>query len=288
MQHPFQTLKPEYEQLLASMVVDAARMGVIDATAKRLVDLMEVYEREHAATSVPAAFLAGLDEREDGADQSRAIGQGDRWNRVSVNVPRGHGPFASKYDADLFYIHYDHLDDCSQPWSWPYACWKGEAWNGFGPRDYHGIHTGYLWAGTNHYRVGKYDADGHWNPDMVDQQLGLIPVLKRVVELRPDLAFDSAIPFAASPELAPAAPAPSPAGVGRGAPHDAAWLQDALNKVFLPPDSPLLIDGNYGRMTRTTVWQYERARGLAVDGIYGPQVDGQLMSDLEHGVHNQG
>lgn len=286
MKHPFLDLAPGYERILATMTVDPSRLREIDAAVDRLADdrHLPLYLREEALTNVPSAFLACLDEREDGADLSRALGQGDRWDRVSRNVPRGKGPFASKLEADVFYIRWDHLGDNTQPWSWPYICWKGEGWNGWGPRDYHRINTGYLWAGTNHYgrapNVGKYVKDGKWDGTVEDEQLGLIPVLKRLVERVPALATFGAFP--AHVDAPPIVPAPSPPGVGNGQLHDVRWLQDALNKVYLDPRrmDPLLLDGNFGRRTRTALWQYQASAGLVSDGIYGPRTDAQLQHDL--------
>ena len=46
-----------------------------------------------------------------------------------------------------------------------------EAFNGFGYRNF-GIHSPYLWAGTNNYVAGKYASDGRFVASMVDEQLG--------------------------------------------------------------------------------------------------------------------
>ena len=279
MKHPFEVLRPEYEELLASMMVDHDRVHEIGFVAQKLIadNRMPIYQRESAATGVPAALLAALDERESGANLSRALGQGDRWDQVSTHVPKGHGPFTSKVEADIHYIRYDHLDDNSAPWSWPYVCWKGEAWNGFGPRG-KGIHTGYLWAGTNHYSRGKYVADGKWDAAFVDKQLGIIPVMKRIIEYRPDLAFDQfpgGLPMPVKPQI-------TPEGIGASHLGDVAWAQDALNKVLGDHlDAPLLIDGNYGRRTRFAVRKFQELHPpLAMDGLYGPETDAALAQAL--------
>ena len=36
-----------------------------------------------------------------------------------------------------------------------------------------GLNSPYLYSGTNLYTKGKYDADGHYNPDLVDKQPGI-------------------------------------------------------------------------------------------------------------------
>lgn len=285
MRHPYEILRPEYEKLLSTMRV--LRPVEVNAAANRLIQTpnMMCYKEVADATGVPAALIAALDWRESSADPSRALGQGDRWDRVSVNEPRGLGPFKSRVDAAIFYVRRERLNDNSAPWSWPYVCWKAEAWNGFGPRN-HSIHTGYLWGGTNHYRRGKYVRDGVWDPNHVDRQLGVIPVMMRVISLTqaidPALAFDKApaIDQVAPPTLVPV---PSPVGVsGSSSKHNVKWLQDALNKVQQDAlGQPLLIDGSYGRRTRYAVRTFQANHGLNIDGLFGPKTDAALTAALQ-------
>lgn len=285
MNHPFEQLLPEYKALLSTMRV--LRPQQVDVAARKIQALVPtIYAPEQEATHVPAVLVGALDYREDDNNLRCGLGQGDPYNRISTHVPRNKGPFSSKSEADIFYIRYDHLDDNSAPWSWPYACWKGEAWNGFGPRN-HGIHTGYLWGGTNHYVKGKYVADGVWDPNYVDTQLGIIPVMMRLVALDPSLAFDTGVNLdhTAAP---PPVPQPVPVGVGGGSldtpdtanMHDTVWLQNALNRAFLMPDEQLQVDGNYGRRTREAVRAFQRFNKLDADGLFGPKTDAALTATL--------
>ena len=54
---------------------------------------------------------------------------------------------------------------------------KLEANNGFGYRR-KGINTPYLWSFTNHYRKGKYIADGKYSTEAVSKQVGAAILLK--------------------------------------------------------------------------------------------------------------
>lgn len=292
MQHPFVILGPEYAADLATMKVQ--RPLQVEHVARGLLPKMALYQEEQARCGVPAALLAALDQREDDASPECAIGQGNRWDRISTNVPRGKGPWPSKIDADLFYIAYDHLNDMEgQPsWTWPLVCFKGEAWNGFGPRD-HGIRTGYLWAGTNLYVRGKYVADGQWDAAYVDTQLGIIPVMRRLIALQPDLAFGALPDHDAVAAVTP--PAPTPQGVGGGliivtisGPHDTRWVQQALNACYLPAADALLVDGSYGRRTREAVRSFQRFNKLTADGLFGPQTDKALTAALAQHQQNTG
>jgi lysozyme family protein len=51
-----------------------------------------------------------------------------------------------------------------------------EEYNGLGYAA-RGLPSPYVWAATDQYVKGKYVADGHFDPDVVDQQLGCAALL---------------------------------------------------------------------------------------------------------------
>src|ERR1700744_4310971 len=69
------------------------------------------YQAVSIKTGVPWAVIAVIHERECSQDWAGSLAQGDPWNRISVHVPAGRGPFASWEDAAV-----DALVDCA-----PYA-----------------------------------------------------------------------------------------------------------------------------------------------------------------------
>jgi lysozyme family protein len=192
MQHPFLTLEPEYKQRLASLKI--TRQAQIHDRAIRLLNRPEVktnFEPVQVALGIPMVWMICSFERESGMDFTRSPAQGDRWDHISVNVPRGVGPFKSFTDAALWSYRHDGIDKNLAPWSWPYMCWSWEEFNGFGPRN-HGHVSGYVWAGTDQYdppagQGGKYIADGIWDPHAVDKQLGCVPLALELVRLDPSL-----------------------------------------------------------------------------------------------------
>ncbi|GGV46863.1 hypothetical protein GCM10010495_75670 [Kitasatospora herbaricolor] len=51
-------------------------------------------------------------------------------------------------------------------------------------------------------------------------------------------------------------------------------LQTALNSWF---DTPLVVDGDFGPVTRRRVTEFQRSQGLEPDGVVGPRTAGKLL-----------
>lgn len=229
------------------------------------------YQAVYEFCGVPIAVIAALHYRESNFDFATGLGQGDPIDAPSVHVPKGHGPFVTWEDAANFYLHFDHMDDNSQPWSLPYACFKTEAWNGFGPRN-HGRTSGYLWSGTDQYTGGKYVADGVWNPDVKDVQLGVIPIIKEMISLDRSLAFGGPTNGVDDASLPPTL-TPTPAAVGTDE-FTTIAIQRSLNARGY---GPLAEDGNYGRKTREAVRAFQAKNNLVADGLIGPKTRAALF-----------
>lgn len=242
MTHTFESLKAGYDDDLARMIV--VRTGAVDVTAKRLLALYHEgkYGVVPVKTGIPEPWIAASFEREASSDFRCNPAQGDRWNRTSIHVPAGRGPFQGWEAAALDAYHLDGLDSIGAAhWSWALACYYGEIFNGLGYRN-HGIPSPYLWGGTNIQKRGKYVADGVFDENEMDAQLGIIPIMKRMVELDPSLQIGKpgVVPAPVVPAPTPrAAPPPKPVvhpaapGVAIGAGGLMLWLQDHLWMVAL-------------------------------------------------------
>ena len=66
-------------------------------------------------------------------------------------------------------------------WSLERTLYRLEAYNGFGYRKL-GVPTPYLWSFSNHYDIGKFVADGSFNPRAKSQQCGAATTLKLLTE----------------------------------------------------------------------------------------------------------
>lgn len=271
MQHPFKVLEPEYQRRLSGIKI--TRQREVHARAVTILKRPEViknFQPVQAELGIPMVWMITSFERESGLDFRTSPAQGDRWDRVSVNVPRGAGPFKSFTAAAIWSYKHDGVDKNSAPWSWPYMCWKWEAFNGFGPRD-HGRVSGYNFSGTNQYdppegKGGKYVSDGQWSSSTVDRQLGCVPLAIELTLLEPALSFDEFVPT--FPVIGDGTPVvPTPDGVGG---KTTKALQETLNELHVD-GTPLVVDGSYGRRTRNAVRAFQAANGLEQDGFAGPR-----------------
>ena len=175
-----------------AMHVTSDLIPIVDRTAKRLI--ADVAKQHYLAvsktTGVPWYVIAVIHEREASQSWTANLAQGDPWDKVSVHVPRGRGPFSSWETAAV-----DALTNCG-----PFAArWKDwtvgglltllEEYNGLGYAS-RGIPSPYVWASTDQYHSGKYIADGHFDPNAVDHQLGCAALLWRMQALDNSITFN--------------------------------------------------------------------------------------------------
>lgn len=226
--------------------------------------------RRSGMPDVGWVFIAVTHYRESGADFSTNLGQGDPWNKPSVHVPAGRGPFTSFEDAAI-----DALVNCAPyaarltDWSIAGMLTNLERYNGIGYAN-KGRPSPYIWSGTDQYSSGKYIRDGVYDPDAVDKQLGCAGLILAMMDL------DQSIKFA-DVAAVPAAPRPPAATQAR----DGLWLQSSLNKLGANPQ--LEPDGVVGPATRNAVRAFQLSQGLVVDGLVGPATFAALDKALAAG-----
>lgn len=153
---------------------------LVDGVAHRLVAAKPRYQTVEAKTSVPWPVIAVIHERESSQSWLGSLAQGDPWNRVSIHVPRHRGPFASWEAAaeDALAVCAPHAASWHD-WSIGGALTLLEQYNGTGYASM-GLPSPYIWASTDQYRHGKYIADGHFDPNAIDHQIGCAALLARM------------------------------------------------------------------------------------------------------------
>ena len=170
--------------------------------ARRLLDPIakQRYQKVETETTVPWYVIAIIHERESSQNWHTNLAQGDPWDRVSVHVPKGRGPFRSWEEAaiDALCNCYPHLARVTD-WSVGGLLAALEQYNGLGYYEHHHP-SPYIWSGTNQYKAGKYVRDGVFDPHVVDEQLGCAGLLLTMAHLDPDIPI---LPHVESPPLAP-------------------------------------------------------------------------------------
>ena len=160
----------------------------LDSVAKRLVANKGRYVNVENIAGVPWAIIAVIHERESSQSWTAQLSQGDPLNKPSIHIPRNRGPFKSWEDGAV-----DALMHCApflskwEDWSIGGALCSLDGYNGEGYWNM-GLPSPYIWSSTNQYTHGKYIADGHFDPNAVDHQLGCAGLLLRMIVQDPSIS----------------------------------------------------------------------------------------------------
>lgn len=222
----FEQTRASYRALWDGMIVE--KKAAADAAARRILAGKPRYQAVEKQTGVPWFFIGLCHLREGNLSFETYLGNGQSIRRVTTIVPKGRGPFPDFESGARDALQKQGLT-AIHDWSLERIAYCLEGFNGFGYRA-HGVHSPYLWAGTNRYTRGKYISDGVFDANAVDSQLGSMAVLASLAALDADVArFIGIAKLAAAPanENAPApvtpialpAPAEQPAAKQTGK-HD--------------------------------------------------------------------
>jgi lysozyme family protein len=173
------------------MRITGSLVPVIDKTCGRLLDpeAKARYLTVSNKTGIPWFVIAVIHEREASQSWKANLAQGDPWNEISVHVPKGRGPFQSWEAAAV-----DALVNCA-PHAARWTDWTAggtltilEEYNGLG---YAALKrpSPYVWASTDRYVRGKFIADGHYDQNAIDHQLGCAALLNRMAQKDPTIEF---------------------------------------------------------------------------------------------------
>jgi lysozyme family protein len=169
------------------------RSTKINAAAAKIAANRSRFELVSKLTGVPWDVIGVIHYRESSNDFRGVLHNGQKiigTGKKTTLVPAGRGPFATWEEAAI-----DALANChphlakNKDWSIGTTLDKLEAYNGLGYRN-KGLPSPFLWAGTDQYVKGKYVADGKFDPNHVDQQLGVAALLMKLREKPAPLPID--------------------------------------------------------------------------------------------------
>lgn len=218
-QYTFARLQGEYARLFAQMTV--TRVAAANAQAKRIIAQKARYQAVEQTTGAPWFVIGCLHMREADGRFDAWLHNGDpmRRNGVpvrTVHVPKGRPPDPNVTWEDGAYdalVTCEHLDEIAT-WSPERVAYAAETFNGFGYRaPARNIPSPYLWGGTSVQKPGKFVGDGVYDAHTLDPQIGVMAVLRALMNLDPEVSFSAPAPApkpAPAPEPVETEPAPVP------------------------------------------------------------------------------
>lgn len=142
------------------------------------------YEAVAQRTDMPPKLIAALHWRESTGNFGTYLHQGDPLGKPAVHVPKDIPVFHNWEDAAVHALqqkqgHQSALGLTKDSTDVSGMAAYAELYNGLG---YHfrGRPSPYVYSGTDRYSSGKYVADGVYDARTVDQQLGVLALMKSV------------------------------------------------------------------------------------------------------------
>lgn len=173
----------EYGKLFQTMVIKPDWIERAEYAAKLIVSSKTRYQTVEKVTRTPWFLIGLIHLMESNCNFKTHLHNGDPLTARTRQVPRGRpikgSPPFSWEESAVDSLQYDRilppLNTIDE------ILYAAERYNGLGMKR-RGLHTPYLWSGTNHYKKGKYVADGKFDPDAISKQVGICPVLKILID----------------------------------------------------------------------------------------------------------
>lgn len=182
------SLREEYERLFSTCAVHPERMQAIIKAISSIQANRSRYENAAGIMGIPWFFVAAVHSMESGLLFDRHLHNGDPLSQRTVHVPagrpkKGKPPFTwEESAADALSLR---RLDVKTDWSLAGTLYQLEKYNGWGYRLHHPrVLSPYLWSFSQHYKNGKYTADGKWSDKAVSTQCGTAVLLRRMAETR--------------------------------------------------------------------------------------------------------
>lgn len=170
-----------YATTYESIVIDPLKQDQINRIVAMIVRRQAAYEAVANKMSMPIwQPIAAVHYRESSLSMNAHLHNGDPLTKKTTHVPAGR-PLTGTPPFTWVDSAVDALQlkgwDKAKYWTIPAVLVLLEKYNGLGYQK-RGMPSPYLWSWTNAYQKGKYVADGKFDPDFIDKQCGVAPLLK--------------------------------------------------------------------------------------------------------------
>jgi lysozyme family protein len=185
----YEATKAGYRNLWNRATIRSEDYAETTAAANKIIAGEARYKEVQAATGVPWFWIGAIHMRESSNNFNGVLHNGQNiigTGQKTTLVPAGRGPFTSWSEAAIDALKIKNLDEVRE-WTVEQMLFRAELFNGLGYVG-KGVNSPYVWAGTSEQQAGKYVADHVWSTTAWDTQLGVAAVLKRLAEMRPDIA----------------------------------------------------------------------------------------------------
>lgn len=188
----FQQTETGYGKLWDSAQIKPSRQHEVATTVDRIMLRRSDYAAIQGRTGVPWFMVAALHMRESGLSFKTHLHNGDPLTARTYHVPSGrpkdgNPPFDFKDSAEDALTMAPHSLNKVPRWSVERMLYEQEKYNGFGYIKY-GENSPYVWAATTEQESGKFVADGKYDPNATDTQLGTAVVMKEIAARDPGVA----------------------------------------------------------------------------------------------------
>jgi len=183
-------LKKEYEELFAACKTNPEKVSAVEAIVKKILTNRLRYE-EVESTKVPWFIVAVIHSLEGSLNFKTHLHNGDPLTGKTVHVPKGRPQGKPPFQWEQSAVDALEFDNMTAVKNWTLAptLFKLEGFNGFGYRTKHPeVLTQYLWSFSNHYKKGKFVADGKFDSAAVSKQCGAAVILKTLVTSVPGIS----------------------------------------------------------------------------------------------------
>ncbi len=269
-------LRNEYASLFETSHVNHEQVAVVDRVVDGAVRNKDRYLAVAVTVGCPWYVVAVIHNLEAGFNFAAHLHNGDPLTARTTHVPKGRPAAGSPpftWETSAIDALTSHGFDTHKDWVVPGMLFKLEQYNGFGYRKHHpDVLSPYLWSFTNHYKSGKFVADGRFDHDAVSKQCGAVALLERMVArklvvLGEDVTGGQVHSQASTPMTPLAHPFPGVALKRQDKGDNVGLVQNRLRALGFRIDA---IAGNpFGPQTESAVKHFQGQHGLKATGRVG-------------------